>query len=63
MVGQGIPPGGYHPIADMLPDAETLERLAHIRQVIAHTAEKMPTQEQFLAANGSAIDASLRLTA
>jgi tryptophan halogenase len=63
MVGQGVPAGGYHPVADMLPDGETLERLAHIRQVIANAAEQMPTQEQFLAANGSAIDASLRLSA
>jgi tryptophan halogenase len=63
MVGQGIPAGGYHPVADMLSDAETLDRLAHIRAVIARTVEQMPTQERFLAANGSAIDASLRLSA
>ena len=63
MVGQGIPAGGYHPVADLLPDVETLERLAHIRQVVAHTAEQMPRQEQFLAANGSAMNASLRLSA
>ena len=63
LVGQAVPAGGYHPVADMLSDAETLERLAHIRQVVAHAAGQMPTQEQFLAANGSAIDASLRLSA
>jgi tryptophan halogenase len=63
LVGQGIPPGGYHPITDMLSDAETIERLAHIRQVVAHTAAQMPTQDAFLAANGSAIDAALQLTA
>ena len=63
MVGQGIPPGGYHPVADLLPDNETLQRLAHVRQVIASVVEQMPTQEDFLAANGSAIDASLRLSA
>jgi tryptophan halogenase len=63
LVGHRVPPGGYHPVADMLPDAETLDRLAHIRQVVAYAAGQMPTQEQFLAANGSAIDASLRLSA
>jgi tryptophan halogenase len=63
MVGQGIKAGGYHPVADMLSDAETLERLDHIRQVIAYAAEQMPTQDAFLAGNGSAIDASLQLTA
>jgi tryptophan halogenase len=63
MVGQGIEPGGYHPAADLLPDAETLDRLAHIREVVARTAREMPTQEAFLSANGTAIDKSQRLTA
>jgi tryptophan halogenase len=63
LVGQGIPAGGYHPVADLLPDGETLQRLAHIRDVIAQAAEQMPTQEAFLAMNRSAIDASLQLTA
>jgi len=63
MVGQGIIAGGYHPIADMLSDAETLERLEHIRQVIANAAEQMPGQDEFLAGNGSAIDATRQLIA
>ena len=63
MVGQGIKPGGYHPAADLLPDAETLERLRHIREVVLRTAEQMPTQEDFLAANGSAIAGAARRTA
>jgi tryptophan halogenase len=63
MVGQGIEPGGYHPAADLLPDAETLERLTHIREVVARTAEHMPTQDEFLSVNRSAIPAGERLTA
>jgi tryptophan halogenase len=63
MAGQGIEPGGYHPAADLLPDAETLDRLAHIREVVARTAREMPTQEAFLSANRTAIDRSQRLTA
>ena len=63
MVGQGIAAGGYHPAADLLTDGETLERLRHIREVVARTAAQMPTQEAFLAANGSAIEAAERLTA
>src|SRR3546814_9716417 len=35
LVGQGIEPGGYHPAADLLPDEETLRRLAHIRRIVA----------------------------
>jgi tryptophan halogenase len=63
MVGQGIPAGGYHPVADLLADAETLQRLEHIRGVVRRGAEQMPTQEAFLEMNGSAIDASLQLIA
>lgn len=63
LIGQGIEPGGYHPAADLLSDAETLKRLASIRGTIARVVEQMPTQEEFLLANGGAIDPALRLTA
>ena len=55
MVGQGIVAGGYHPAADLLSDSETLHRLDHIREVVAHSAELMPTQDEFLRRHGSAI--------
>jgi tryptophan halogenase len=42
MVGKGIVPAGYHPAADVLPDAETLTRLAHIRDVIAAVVPALP---------------------
>jgi len=60
MVGQGIEAGGYHPAADILPDEETLTRLAHIREVVANTAELMPTQDEFLRQHGSFSGQSLR---
>ena len=60
MVGQGIEAGGYHPAADLLPDEETLARLAHIREVIAQTARAMPMQAEFLRRNGSASEVGLR---
>jgi tryptophan halogenase len=60
MVGQGIAAGGYHPAADILPDAETLTRLAHIREVVAATAELMPSQDAFLRDHGSFSGQSLR---
>jgi len=60
MVGQGMTAGGYHPAADILPDAETLTRLAHIREVVTNTAELMPTQEQFLHDSGGLSGQSLR---
>ncbi len=63
MVGQGIEAGGYHPAADLLPDDETLTRLEHIREGVATTAEHMPSQDEFLSANRSAILPEERLTA
>jgi tryptophan halogenase len=60
MVGQGIEAGGYHPAADLLPDQETLHRLDHIRQVIAHAADLMPTQEEFLKHHSSAVSGALK---
>jgi tryptophan halogenase len=60
MVGQGIEAGGYHPAADLLPDEETLHRLAHVREVVARAAQGMPGQIEFLRAQGSATEQSLR---
>jgi tryptophan 7-halogenase len=48
MVGQGIQADGYHPVADMLSDAETLRRLANIREVIRQTVDVMPQQDDYL---------------
>ena len=58
MVGQGIEAGAYHPAADLLPDAETLTRLKHIREVVASTAATLPTQIEFLRRHGSLSDAA-----
>ncbi len=60
LVGQGIEPAGYHPAADLLPDGETLKRLAHIREVVADTVRQLPTQREFLRANGSDCEVTLR---
>jgi tryptophan halogenase len=49
MVGQGIRAEAYHPVADLLPDKETLDRLQHIREVVAQTAAVMPTQDEYIA--------------
>jgi tryptophan halogenase len=60
MVGQGVEAQDYHPAADILPDAETLQRLAHIREVVAQTAALMPMQNDYLQDQGSASNQSLR---
>ena len=61
MACQGITAGGYHPAVDLLPGEEVLRRLHHMRQVVASAVNAMPTQDTFLAANGSAIDPAQRL--
>ncbi|WP_022686067.1 tryptophan halogenase family protein [Sphingomonas phyllosphaerae] len=48
MVGQGAVASGYHPAADLLSDADTLARLAHIRHVVAETAALLPAQDDVL---------------
>jgi tryptophan halogenase len=63
MVGQGIEAGGYHPAADLFPDDETLKRLSHIRDVIAHTVTQIPTQDEFLARTGAAIPDEMKIEA
>ncbi|RPF70936.1 tryptophan halogenase family protein [Aurantiacibacter spongiae] len=63
MVGQGVQARGYHPAAALLDEDETRRRLGHIREVIATTVSQMPTQEEFLAQNGSAIPRERRITA
>ena len=49
MVGQGIEAGAYHPAADILSDEETLDRLRHIREVIANTAARLPAHREYIA--------------
>jgi len=60
MVGQGTEAQDYHPAADILPDSETLQRLAHIREVVAQTAALMPMQNDHLQGQGSASNVTLR---
>lgn len=63
MAGQGVVPKGFHPVALMLDEAETRRRLSHIREVIANAVAQMPTQDEFLAGTGGAIDPAKRAAA
>jgi tryptophan halogenase len=60
MVGQGIEAADYHPAADILPDAETLQRLAHIREVVAETAALLPMQRDYLEQIGAGSELRLK---
>jgi len=63
MVGQGIDAGAYHPAADLLPDQETLTRLKHIREVVAATADALPTHFEFLRQHDAISEAAPGLAA
>ena len=63
MTGQGVVPRSWHPVANMLDDEEALRRVAHIREVVANAVAQMPTQAEFLAAIGGAMDPAKRAAA
>jgi len=51
MVGQGIIPRGYHPFADLRPEAEVHAYLQNVEQVIGRCVGAMPTHADFIAAH------------
>ena len=60
MLGQGIIPQEYDPIADSLDEDKVAGALEQIRQAIAGTVEQLPTQADFIArtcAAGGAVTA------
>jgi tryptophan 7-halogenase len=63
MVGQGVEARSYHPVTDLLPDAETLDRITNIRETIANAAAAMPSQSEYLMRIGAAIAPEARLRA
>lgn len=48
MIGQGIVPRGYHPFADLRPEAEVQAYLMNVEAVIAKCVNAMPTQTEFI---------------
>ncbi|HET9975914.1 MAG TPA: tryptophan halogenase family protein [Burkholderiaceae bacterium] len=51
MVGQRIVPQGYHPFADLRPEAEVEAYVANVAEVIAKCVKVMPTQAEFIGAH------------
>jgi tryptophan 7-halogenase len=49
MVGQGIMPAGYHPLADQLSEKDLADFLAATRQVVDGSVAAMPSHEDFIA--------------
>ena len=48
--GQGMAPGGYHPLADLLTEAEAGGFLDQIAGVVKKCVDVMPTHQEFIAA-------------
>jgi tryptophan halogenase len=48
MLGQGIAPGGYHPVVDRTSEKDLLGLDANVRAVISSCVSAMPTHEQFI---------------
>ncbi len=49
MVGQGLMPAAYHPLADQFPAAEVDELLDNVQHVVAKCADVMPTHAEYIA--------------
>lgn len=49
MLGQGIIPADYDPMADQMNDAQLAEFLANLRTIIARSVAALPTHEDYLA--------------
>lgn len=49
LIGQGVMPERYHPLADSLSEQEVQWRVDHVEKVIASAVEHMPTQDEFIA--------------
>jgi tryptophan halogenase len=48
MMGQGITPQSYHPIAEKLTDAELAKLLATIRETVARTVASLPEHAAYV---------------
>lgn len=48
MVGQGITPSSYHPMADLFPSAELAKRLEGIRNVVRKSVDYMPSHQSYI---------------
>lgn len=48
MLGQGLVPGGYNPLVDVIPENTLDDRLESIKRVIKNSLAHMPSHEEFI---------------
>jgi tryptophan halogenase len=58
MMGQGITPQSYHPIATKLSDAEMTKLLSTLRDNVAQTVASLPAHEAYVGRYCGAVSAS-----
>jgi len=60
MIGQGIVPEDYHPLADALTPEQLSEYHRNIKVIIKQVVDKLPPYQQFLATtHGSTLNSNL----
>jgi tryptophan halogenase len=55
MLGQGLQPRGYDPLADAIPENEIRDQLRRMHAVIQRGVDALPTQSEFLAGPRAAV--------
>jgi tryptophan halogenase len=48
MLGQGIVPQDYHPIANTMSDEKLTEMLAKVKEIKHAPVDKLPSHDEFL---------------
>jgi tryptophan halogenase len=48
MLGQGVVPAGWHPLADRIDEAQMGRFLTSIQKIIGSTVDKLPNHEAFI---------------
>jgi tryptophan halogenase len=54
MPGQGIEPGGYHPLADRVNTEQLNGFLGNIKRIIGSAVSKLPPHSEFIQKNCAA---------
>lgn len=48
LMGQGVYPKSYHPLADALPQKEFLDRMTQLRKMVMQRASALPSHSQYI---------------
>lgn len=60
MLGQGLMPNGYHPVANVLDEIQIQKRLDDVKNVIEQSVDYMPSHAEFIATHCAADPTHIR---